>query len=156
MNTSTLDHPRETSPGPTGESAGELASLFDALREGVIVGATSHRQGVVRLVVENKYALGRIADSWQRLVVTLTGCDTFKYEPSAPGARQEDPKTIGARALRIRAARCESGLVRIVCDTPLGSGVLQVTAASFALMLGGGRTISASALLKDLIGTHGN
>lgn len=151
MTTSTTTALRELAAG---DPAGQLASLFDALRDGVIVAATGHRPGVIRLVVENKRALGRIADSWQRLVVTLNGCDTFRYETATPACRLDDPKHIGARALRIQAVTREADRISIRCETPLGTGVLEVSAGAFALMLGSGRTVSAHALLQDLIGVQ--
>lgn len=151
MSTSTLHSDRKTAHPLAGESAGQLASLFDALRDGVIVAASCHRQGVVRLVVENKPALGHIADSWQRLVVTLSDCDTFRFETHTPASKLEDPKKIGARALRIKAATNEAGHVRITCETPFGTGVLWVATTAFALMLGSGRTVSATTLLQDLL-----
>lgn len=129
----------------------EMIAVLNALREGVIVAATRHQPGVVRFVVENKSALSRVADSWMRLVVTLRDCDAFRFEPRRRvDATLDDPKHVGARQLRIVSARRAGDMIEIECATAIESGLLRLSAAQFGLMLGGGRTVSADALLGDL------
>lgn len=126
----------------------ELAATFGALRGGVIVAASSHHVGVVNLVVENKPVLGRISDSWQRLVMTLRGCDAFAYDAAKGSTHLSDPKSIGARALRIRDITEQAGRILIHCETPIESGILHLHARTFTLMLGSGRTINTETLLN--------
>lgn len=127
-----------------------LSRLFETLRGGLIVAAAESSQGTVRLIVENRPALSAIRDSWGRVAVTLTGCRGFGFT-SADGVVPVDlARIVAGLKPVVREAHCHDGVCRVECSFGLTVGSLEIDADSFAIMLGGGRTLSLGELLGEL------
>lgn len=141
---------KESATAPSPVSTDELARLFDALHGGHIIGAARPSPGCIRLVVENKTALGLVPDSWQRLVVTLRGCEHFAFITDRTRRVVDEAGAVMARRLRILSAGVDDGLVAITCDTPLERGVLRLDPIAFTIMLGCGRVVDVMPLLAEM------
>jgi hypothetical protein len=133
------------------DSTDTLAGLFHLLKGGTLVAISAGRvQDSVRMIVENRSRLSGIADSWGRVVVTLTGCRRFSFrtEGSVPGVDLIEltgrlkPSLI---TVKNRIDFCEVG-----CSCGLMHGTLEIAAEEFSIMLGSGRILRFDEFLEEL------
>lgn len=128
-----------------------LTGLFERLKGGSLVAVSAGKiQGTVRLIIENRSRLAAIPDSWGRVVVTLTDCRRFAFRSDDFGYGADFMDMADRLRPLLRSASRREQVCEVVCSSGLMHGTLEMSAAGFTLMLGGGRTPGYDEFIGEL------
>lgn len=128
-----------------------LAGLFYLLKGGTLVAISEGKiQGSVRMIVENRSLLSGIADSWGRVVVTMTGCRRFSFRTASSATGVNLLEHSGELKPSIVTVEMREGFCEIGCSCGLMHGTLEIAADGFSIMLGSGRILRLDEFLEEL------